>query len=345
MKKAKRKKSGGAFRLLLIAAYSVLLIRHSDEIAEGIHSALTRCVNVIVPALFAFLAAADMLVRGGAYIYLSAPFRPLAWLTGLPEELCPVLVLSNVAGYPAGASVIRTMCESGRLDSGDASRLMCFCFNAGPAFLVGVLGQRRGLAVWLIIFAVNILAAAVICRVRPLKASAKAENVCSPGGDLLTGSVSAAGRALFKVCGMIMLFSTFLTLINCCLGRFGLKIGVFAPILEISELGESASAGLWSVCAAGAFGGVCVLLQIKAIIGSAFSLMPFFAARVICAVMAGVIAVFAERYLLSGETLPTAAQYAAQFAATEQGSVFPTICLIMMIVLTLVSVKKAESRK
>ena len=243
MKKAKRKKSGGVFRLVLIAAYSVLLIRHSEEIAQGVHSALTRCVNVIVPALFAFLAAADLLVRGGAYIYLAAPLKPLAWLIGLPEELCPVLVLSNIAGYPAGASVIRTMRESGRLDSGDASRLMCFCFNAGPAFMTGVLGQRRGLAAWLIGFVVILLAAAVICRVRPIRLAPPGKEPSSRAGSMLTESVSAAGRALFKVCGMIMLFSTFLTFVNIYAGRLGLKAGLIAPFLEISELG-SPGAGL-----------------------------------------------------------------------------------------------------
>ncbi|MCR5121372.1 MAG: hypothetical protein K6B74_03015, partial [Ruminococcus sp.] len=178
--------------------------------------------------------------------------------------------------------------------------------------------------------------------VRPVKISPKPQDVRSPDGNLLTESVSAAGRALFKVCGMIMLFSTFLTLINHYLGRFGLKTSVFAPFLEISELGESASAGLPAVCAAGALGGACVLLQIKAIVGSAFPLLPFVVTRVICAVLAGVIAVPVEKYPLSGETVPTA----AQFAATEQGSLFPTGCLIMMIVLTIVSVRKADqSRK
>ena len=107
--KKQHKNKHGTLRFLLLTAYSVLLIKHSEQIAEGVRVALMRCLNVMIPSLFAFLAAAEMLVRGGAYIHLSRPLRPLSRLMGMPGELGAVFLLSNVAGYPAGAAAIKSL--------------------------------------------------------------------------------------------------------------------------------------------------------------------------------------------------------------------------------------------
>ena len=113
--------------VILLAAWSVLLIRHSEEVTEGVKNALMRCINVIVPSLFAFMAAADILMRGGAYIYLSKPLAPLSRLIGLPRELGATFLTANIAGYPSGAAAVTALYDEGVLDSKNASRLLCTC--------------------------------------------------------------------------------------------------------------------------------------------------------------------------------------------------------------------------
>ena len=207
-----------------------------------------------------------------------------------PRELGSVFVISNAAGYPSGAAAIKAMHASGRIDGRSASRLLCFCFNGGPAFFAGAAGTavfgsaRTGITVWLSVFAANILTAAFVCRVFPIEAKSAAD---SPSGQdsLLTESVNAAGRALFNICGTILLFSTFLTLVRLGCARAGSDSGIvrtlscFLEISEIAEMKGSPARLMPLICAAGAFGGVCVLLQVKAIVGSSFSLLPFLAAR------------------------------------------------------------------
>jgi hypothetical protein len=260
---------------------------------------------------------------------------------GLPKELGSVFLISNVAGYPAGAAAIKSMRASGRLDEKSASRLLCFCFNGGPAFFAGAVGTavfgsaKAGLAVWLAVLAANILTATFICRLFPVKVTG-ADDAPAPQEDLLTGSVTAAGKALFNICGTIMLFSTFLTLmkLGCAkLGVSGSVVGTLSAFMEISEAAEmtgSPAQLLPVICAAGAFGGVCVLLQVKAIVGSSFPLLPFAAARAVCAVLAALIALpFSRSVSRAAE-----AASAAITPAAEPQRIFPALCLAAMIILT-----------
>lgn len=349
MKKHGKKNRHGTLRLLLLAVYSVLLVKHSEQIADGVRGALVRCLDVMIPSLFAFLAAADMLVRGGAYITLSRPLLPLSRLMGLPDDLGAVFLISNAAGYPTGAAAITALHASGRLGGADASRLLCFCCNGGPAFFAGAVGAavfgsaRTGLVVWLTVLAANILTGAVLCRIFPIKLKAPAaESSDVPAGSLLTEGVAAAGRSMAGICGMILLFSTFLTLAREYLSRLGLGEGVeraLAAFLEVSEL--SALRGSFVrlfpvVCAAGAFGGVCVILQISAIVGGRFSLLPFVCARAVCACVCAAAALPISR-LLAEEAVPAAV---STMPAVSADRLFPSLCLAAMIVLTLASVKR-----
>lgn len=350
MKKHGRKKQKhGTLRLVLLAVYSVLLVKHSEQIAGGVRGALVRCFDVMIPSLFAFLAAADMLVRGGAYIILSRPLKPLSRLMGLPDDLGAVFLLSNAAGYPTGAAAITALTASGRLDGVSASRLMCFCCNGGPAFFAGAVGTavfgsaRAGLAVWLTVLAANIFTGAVLCRIFPIKLKAPAAETAS-AGDLLTEGVSAAVRAMAGICGMILFFSTILTLARGYLSRLGLGEGaarVLAAFLEVSELSalKGSTGRLFPlVCAAGAFGGACVILQIKSVVGGRFPLLPFVGARAVCAVIAGAIGVPVSR--LFGESVVTVSAQPAPAAAPQR--LFPSVCLAAMMVITMASTRKGR---
>ena len=340
---------------VLLAAWSVLLIRHSEQVTEGAKNALMRCINVIVPSLFAFMTAADILMRGGAYIYLSKPLAPFSRLIGLPRELGATFFIANIAGYPTGAAAVTALYDEGTLDRRSASRLLCTCYNGGPAFFAGVVGtavfgsERTGLLVYLSIIAANILCAAVMYRVFPVKAPnpVRRKNVRC---DLLTESTASAGSALFKACGMMLLFGAFLPVARECglerlLGGLGENGAVVAEsFLEISRLSDIVGRPyrlLPLISAAGAFGGVCVMLQVKAIVGGRFSLLPFAAARAVCAGIAGAVSVPVFR--LFGEKAAEAA--ARTEFVVNFNNFIPSLCLIMMIFLTILRKRLVFSKQ
>jgi hypothetical protein len=84
------------------------------------------------------------------------------------------------------------------------------------------------------------------------------------------------------------------------------------------------------VAAAGAFGGVCVILQVWGIVGKRFSLFPFVILRIICAIISYACCLILNRFF---------GVHTLEAAATEEfivnfNNFIPSICLIMMIFLT-----------
>ena len=50
------------------------------------------------------------------------------------------LVLGLIGGYPVGAKAAADLYRNGRCNESEARRLLGFCNNAGPSFLIGVVG-------------------------------------------------------------------------------------------------------------------------------------------------------------------------------------------------------------
>lgn len=324
-----------------VTAYAVLLIVFSGRLNAEIYAAVLRCINVIIPSLFVFMAVSDLLIRSGGYIFVSKLLSPFTVLIGLPRELGSVFLLSNTAGYPVGASMISAMYDEGRLSEKSAARLICICCNGGPAFFCSAVGmavfgsQRIGMMVFLSILIGNTIMAAVMNRLFPIECKQSGRQAAFRG-EMLSESVAAAGVNLFKICGMILLFQSLACLLQPILDRLGLTGSagkVICGFLEISNL--SAVEGLPYrllpfITAAGAFGGLCVIMQIHTIIGKRFSLKPFFLARIISAVISGAVFTIIWKYF--GEKYVAAS--AGQSVIVNMNNFIPSICLIMMIFLT-----------
>lgn len=337
---------------LTVICAAVLLIAHSAAVTASLGSAVYRCINVIIPSLFAFMTVTDLLTRSGGYIYLSYILAPLSLLLGLPVSCGAVFAISNVGGYPLGAAMISSMYDRGELDKRSASRLICCCYNGGPAFFSGAVGLavfgsvRAGMLVYLSIAAANCLFCAVFSRIFPVKLDRSQQGVHFSTG-MLSDSVSAAGKSLTLICGMILAFSALTALLEALAG--GLmpsgNYGVLADsLLEISNLSELSGRPyrlLPYVAAAGALGGACVLMQVYTLIGGRFPLLPFAAARAVCAVLSwGICSLLAPHFLPAAVSAAAEPEFIVNF-----NNFTPSLCLIMMIFLTVLQKRLAFSDK
>ena len=83
------------------------------------------------------------------------------------------LVLGLCGGYPVGARTAAELVENGALSRDEGERLLAFCNNAGPGFLLGVCGtgvfssSRAGAALYLIHVAAALCAGLLTCRALP----------------------------------------------------------------------------------------------------------------------------------------------------------------------------------
>ncbi|MCL2884328.1 MAG: hypothetical protein FWF49_02430 [Oscillospiraceae bacterium] len=130
----------GAQLLAILAAGAAFLI-FPQALAAGVSRGLSICSTVILPSLFPFLVLAGFLVRSGLAAALGRSLsRPTRFLFGVPGCAATAIVLGLVGGYPAGGAAVRELLDNGNITVSAARRLMRFCVNAGPAFVISAVG-------------------------------------------------------------------------------------------------------------------------------------------------------------------------------------------------------------
>ena len=117
--------------LLLFPAQSVTAAKDGVQL----------CLNVIVPSLFPFFVLSTLCVELGLIQALGSLTGPLmAPLFRVGGACAGAFLLGIVGGYPVGARTAIALYESGQCSRDEAERLMSFCNNSGPAFILGVVG-------------------------------------------------------------------------------------------------------------------------------------------------------------------------------------------------------------
>lgn len=280
-----------------LAAAAFLLI-FSAQTREAVSRAISDCLEIIVPSLFAFSALAIYLQKSGLYKNVLKPLAfPMSKILRTDEELCGIILLSNIGGYPVGASLLSALVAENRLDKRDAARLMCCCFGSGPSFVIGMVGKsvfnstQAGAALFAACF-LSSLAMAFIVRSGGEISLKKADFRYDFSAGCFINSVSAAARAMFSVCTMIVIFSVIAAIpetfgVSELFNRVfsasdGNSLAVFHAILEITRIKEMTAGGFaMPVCAALlTFGGICVFLQTTALVGGKIPLGKFLLSRI-----------------------------------------------------------------
>lgn len=126
--------------IALLAAI-VALVSAPTQAVDGAKNGLDLCCNVIIPSLFPFFVLSSMAVDLGLAAYLGrlleGIMRPVFWVSG---SCAIAVVLGFIGGYPLGAKTALELYRQGLCTKVETERLLAFCNNSGPAFILGVVG-------------------------------------------------------------------------------------------------------------------------------------------------------------------------------------------------------------
>lgn len=291
---------GGVCALILI-----FLLFFSSDVSCAVRDGLSICLNILVPSLFVFLILSDLFIKTG---HLSQLLKPFGWFCGklfhISSSLGPLLLMSLLCGYPVGARLIAALTKEKVMSKETGSRLLCFCVNAGPAFLIGSVAIPifGSLQLGIVLFCSNIAAffavgiiSGIGKKAEPLSLSNQTLNF----SDALVSSVKSSTNAMVNICSFVLLFSGILGLLQ-QIGFFQLLETVSAPFLP-SETASAFVTGMLEVSngivlckqVPGAlsffltvlitsFGGFCVHLQIRAILSkTGISMKLFYRYRIL----------------------------------------------------------------
>lgn len=203
--------------LAVLCCFSALLLL-PEVSAQAARDAMLLCAQTLIPSLFPFFVLSSLLIACGASELLSALLSPLMRpLFGLSGAGAAALALGLCGGYPVGARTAAELVENGALSQEEGERLLAFCNNAGPGFLLGVCGagvfssSRAGAALYLIHVAAALCAGLLTCRALPPAPhgtyphkSAKAQRFSTafPAAvqNALTGCLNVSAFVVFSRC-------------------------------------------------------------------------------------------------------------------------------------------------
>lgn len=351
---SKKKFQDGFFLCAVLSMLLGLLLYPTESVAAG-KNGVELCLNVIVPSLFPFFVLSTLCVELGLIQGLGRLTEKFMYpLFRVGGNCSGAFLLGILGGYPVGAKTAIALYEKGQCTRAEAERLLSFCNNSGPAFILGVVGAGifsssvAGLWLYGAHVAASILVGIIFRFYGDPSISRQNTPILAQSSsfaDAFTGSVKSAFASTLNICAFVIFFTVlirllFLTGMVTYLGGFlswlladlGMKKEMVESIL--TGLIEMTS-GVWSLrdmaaslgsrlCMAAfilGWAGLSVHCQVLSFIGSCgLSTRTYFFGKLLHGAISAVLIFFLSKILRWEAPV---SQYLATQVSTIAGLEFP----------------------
>lgn len=204
---------------------TLALILWPEQAMEAMRDGIALCGNVILPSLFPFFVLSSLVVELGMSQYLGRLLEPvMAPLFRVNGNCATALALGFVGGYPVGARTAIQIYENGQCSRTEAERMLAFCNNSGPAFILGVVGAGvfGSGTVGLLLYLTHLLASLLVGMLfRFYKPQEGSQTRRSRGPQFqaasfpkaFTQSIVGAMQSTLNICAFILFFTVFLRIL------------------------------------------------------------------------------------------------------------------------------------
>lgn len=219
---------------------TVSLVTAPDQAIAGAKDGLTLCFNVIVPSLFPFFVLSSLVVDLGLAAYLGRALeglmRPLFRVSG---SCAAAVALGFIGGYPVGARTALQLYQQGLCSKTEAERLLAFCNNSGPAFILGVVGAGvfGDSRVGLLLYLTHALASFLVGLLFRFYGGSERKHSLAPKPKPIqavtvpaafTGAVTRSLQNTLNICAFVVFFSVVLRLLS--------AYGIFTALANLLAL-------------------------------------------------------------------------------------------------------------
>jgi len=272
--------------------------------------ALGICYEIIIPSLFPFFVCSGILVYSGFAKTLSTLFRPVMKpLFNVSENGASAFVLGIISGYPLGAVTACQLYEGAYLSKSEAERLLAFCNNSGPLFILGAVGTAmfKNPKIGIILYISHIISAVLVGilagfyqKDKFCAPKSRITNVDGSPSEIFSKVLANSINSILTVCGAIIFFFTV----------SGIVIGImpfspplnafFSALLEFTggikrisllPLSLNLRVIISSFCVG--FAGLCVHIQVMAVTARyGLSLKPYIFGKFLHGIFSAVLTYF-----------------------------------------------------
>ncbi|MCL1883454.1 MAG: hypothetical protein FWF81_06870 [Defluviitaleaceae bacterium] len=307
---------------IFVVMFNIFLLIFPQIVLTASRDGLMLWFNNVLPSLLPFMIAANMLISLGFAEFIGDVLSPvMRKIFRLPGAAGFGLVIGLTSGYPMGAKTVADLTQKNKLSTKEAQHLLAFCNNAGPLFIVGVVGvgmfgsARIGYFLWIS----HVLAALTMgfllrgpkqsfgIPVRNAYSKYRENRLANIHsiGKILGDAVKNAMESMAIIGGLIIFFSVVVAILETLvLPSSTILGGFFAGIIEVTGGARKLSAmpldlfTLASVAFVIAFGGLSVLAQsFHFISATKINSRKFFLAKILHGVLAAVFTVFLANLL------------------------------------------------
>lgn len=288
----------------LLGVMALLLVR-SAVAGEAVRRGLTLCARSVIPALFPYFVVSGLFTSLG---FAEGVGRRLALVTehlfGVGGAGASALFLGLLGGYPAGGRTAGQLYRAGRLEKDEAQRLLAFCNNAGPSFILGVvgLGCFQSLRAGVLLYVIHALSAVLVGVLQKKKGRPRrsAPRPLSPPEKILPAfirSVQDSAGAMVRICGFVV----FALVVQALLAELtGITHPAALGFIELTggvvRLGSGPSDFVWAATLLG-WGGLSVHGQTAAVLaGTGLRMDRYFLGKLLQAAVSAVLAYMTVRF-------------------------------------------------
>ena len=242
-----------SFKRYGILLFSLTLIVFSflnlQEMMRLINCGLLLCIRSVIPSLFPFMIFSEMMLYGNVFDIIPQKVRNLfGRLFNINPVSIGAFLTGTICGFPLGVKYASDLYRKSVISKEEFERLICFCNNTGPAFVIAGIGVslRKNAIEGILLYFIQVLSAVICGIVFAYKAKANIKQTNSTTlemkGFSIIDCIKNSSLNMLYICASVSFFTV--------LCGYSYKVfpnevfnAVFSSILEIGN-GAAACAAL-----------------------------------------------------------------------------------------------------
>ena len=242
---------------LIFLTFTLCLVIFSGSNLQAVKSGLTLWANSVVPSLFPFFVATEILMNTNIINVLgkllNSYMKPLFNVRG---EGSIAFIMGIISGYPVGAKIASEFRKNNICSKEECERLLSFTNNSGPLFIVGTVGISMfgNTLIGVLLLITHILASITVgiifrfwnskndTKYTPKKNFSNTshnENVnISNLGQILSESITKSLSTIFMIGGFIIIFSSIISILKSSV-ILNILSGFIKPVFNMFSIDTS----------------------------------------------------------------------------------------------------------
>ena len=222
----------------------------------AVKSGLSLWANSVVPSLFPFFVATELLMHTNLINYLGILLnRFMKPLFNIRGEGAFAFIMGIISGYPVGAKIACTFRENNICSKEECERLLSFTNNSGPLFIIGSVGLSmfQNSMIGFLLFITHLLACISVGVIfRFWKSNKKSYSTfqnnknefknnyvnVSNLGEVLSESIISGIKTVVLIGGFVVIFSAIISILTSS-GALHIMSLIFTPLFNFLHIDTS----------------------------------------------------------------------------------------------------------